>query len=105
VKIHKILKTWKFRFCTIQRESFFTVMRNSNDLCMNNLAVRGEGQDVVTHLTTAGSDDEYSIRVSVREESGVGLLTAHRRFEPSGLAEGEAEAEVGARIPVAGGRV
>ena len=36
----------------------------SNDLCMNNLAVRGEGQDVVTHLTTTGSDDEYSIRVS-----------------------------------------
>lgn len=35
-----------------------------DDLCMNNLAVRGEGQDVVTHLTTAGSDDEYSIRVS-----------------------------------------
>ena len=31
---------------------------------MNNLAVRGEGQDVVTHLTTTGSDDEYSIRVS-----------------------------------------
>lgn len=80
-------------------------MRNPDDLCMNNLAVRGEGQDVVTHLTTAGSDDEYSIRVSVREESGVGLLPTHSRLEPGGLAEGKAEAEVGAGIPVAGGRV
>lgn len=41
----------------------------------------------------------------VREESGVGLLTTHGRLEPGGLAEGKAEAEVGAGIPVAGGRV
>ena len=41
----------------------------------------------------------------MREESGVGLLTTHGRLEPGGLAEGKAEAEVGAGIPVAGGRV
>ena len=41
----------------------------------------------------------------MREESGVGLLTPHHRFEPGGLAERKAEAEVGAGIPVARGRV
>jgi len=100
-----MFKTWKFSFCTVQRESFSSIMRNPDDLCMNNLAVRGEGQDVVRHLTTAGPDDEYSVRVSVREESGVGLLTPHHRFEPGDLAERKAEAEVGAGIPVARGRV
>lgn len=41
----------------------------------------------------------------MREESGVGLLTPHHRFEPGDLAERKAEAEVGAGIPVARGRV
>ncbi len=39
------------------------------------------------------------------EESAVGLLTTHHRFEPRGLAERKAEAEVGAGVSVAGGRV
>ena len=38
----------------------------SDDLSMNNLVIRGEGQDVVANLTTTGSDNENSICVSAK---------------------------------------
>ena len=63
MKIYKIFKTWKFRFCTIQRESFSTVMRNLKNITRLGLVHERAGNKIKLHLQSTGSSPDLTTKI------------------------------------------
>ena len=63
MKIYKIFKTWKFRFCTIQRESFSTVMRNLKNITRLGLVHERAGNKIKLDLQSTGSSPDLTTKI------------------------------------------